>query len=364
MRLRSINLVHVVLMAAAMAGCAQRHDSANEVTDTNTNWLVACDADSTCGALSCLCGRCTISCERTSECARFGEAAACEQPATSECSSRALCVLADATASTSHSGLDAACTDSDCGVASSEARGSDSKPSLSTTGEASSVATLSSTDSANASTVSAPNDSLSSAPPDASTLETTAAESTASTDDCAEAIDEGPCSDEGASCGGPCTDECQFCNLLRCSGGQWQRLEAFPAPCVECGDALDCNTLDSYCHVVDGATYSCESYPAACSDDHTCACLEAQVEGVCSDQDSKVTVASGTSVVDQCSCTVWLSGSGWCQDITGPDGGAFSVEWVCGAQTEVNALLNAECEVMPTGAERWCCPASFQPTCQ
>jgi hypothetical protein len=171
------------------------------------------------------------------------------------------------------------------------------------------------------------------------------------------------CRGEGVICGS-CTNPCQFCNLLRCTDGTWQAMEVFPAPCMECGDALDCNTLDSYCSVVDGATYSCESYPSACSGDHSCACLESEVEGLCSGQDSEFTVASGADIVEQCSCTVRLSGSDWCAEVNGPDGGAYSVEWVCDAQTELSATLDSECTVLATDAARWCCPPAFEPTCQ
>ena len=42
------------------------------------------------------------------------------------------------------------------------------------------------------------------------------------------------CSPEGLSCG-MCTDPCQFCNLLKCTGGKWSHLEAFPAVCDDGG---------------------------------------------------------------------------------------------------------------------------------
>lgn len=44
------------------------------------------------------------------------------------------------------------------------------------------------------------------------------------------------CSVEGRVCGGPCTDPCQFCNVLMCEGGHWTWMEAFPDP--NCGDAV------------------------------------------------------------------------------------------------------------------------------
>jgi hypothetical protein len=51
------------------------------------------------------------------------------------------------------------------------------------------------------------------------------------------------CSPEGLSCGGPCSDPCQFCNIIRCEKGKWQRLEAHPDP--SCRDA-GTPTLDAY----------------------------------------------------------------------------------------------------------------------
>lgn len=40
-----------------------------------------------------------------------------------------------------------------------------------------------------------------------------------------------PCSPEGKACGGACANPCEFCNVLRCQLGKWERLEVFPAPC-------------------------------------------------------------------------------------------------------------------------------------
>src|SRR5262249_49694304 len=40
------------------------------------------------------------------------------------------------------------------------------------------------------------------------------------------------------TCGGDrCTNECSFCNLVRCTGGTWTQEEAFPNP--NCNDASD-----------------------------------------------------------------------------------------------------------------------------
>lgn len=56
-------------------------------------------------------------------------------------------------------------------------------------------------------------------------------------DSCAGAVEGAPCSMEGQSCGGPCTDPCRFCNIFRCASGHWTRLEIFPMPCTDGGGA-------------------------------------------------------------------------------------------------------------------------------
>ena len=43
-----------------------------------------------------------------------------------------------------------------------------------------------------------------------------------------------PCSVDGTYCNTGCEDQCQFCNIVMCSEGVWQNLEAPPAPCLEC----------------------------------------------------------------------------------------------------------------------------------
>jgi hypothetical protein len=52
---------------------------------------------------------------------------------------------------------------------------------------------------------------------------------------CASAVAGAACSVAGQACGGPCSDPCQFCNILRCEGGRWTRLEVFPMPCTDSG---------------------------------------------------------------------------------------------------------------------------------
>jgi hypothetical protein len=61
---------------------------------------------------------------------------------------------------------------------------------------------------------------------------------------CAGVTEGAACSVEGQGCGGPCSDPCQFCNLYRCTGGRWGRLEVFPQPCVDSG-AADAGPADS-----------------------------------------------------------------------------------------------------------------------
>jgi hypothetical protein len=42
------------------------------------------------------------------------------------------------------------------------------------------------------------------------------------------------CAQAGASCSSGCADQCEFCNILSCEAGTWQRVEVFPAPCLSC----------------------------------------------------------------------------------------------------------------------------------
>lgn len=44
------------------------------------------------------------------------------------------------------------------------------------------------------------------------------------------------CANEGEFCSPGCTDQCQFCNIVQCTGGTWQSLEAPPAPCLDCAE--------------------------------------------------------------------------------------------------------------------------------
>ena len=99
---------------------------------------------------------------------------------------------------------------------------------------------------------------------------------------CATATENAACTVDGATCGGPCTDVCQFCNLLRCMSGRWQRMESAPAPCFTCGPDLRCQGFAQYCAVTTGgalgagSSYRCTALPAACQTTPTCACLQTQ----------------------------------------------------------------------------------------
>ncbi len=91
-------------------------------------------------------------------------------------------------------------------------------------------------------------------------------------------------------CGGEsCTNACQFCNILRCTSGRWQRMESFPAPCFACGTSgLRCQTNAEYCSSFIGGvpgsqpSYGCVAVPAACRPTPTCSCLQGQnIAGTC-----------------------------------------------------------------------------------
>src|SRR5262245_35113679 len=105
----------------------------------------------------------------------------------------------------------------------------------------------------------------------------------AATDGCTNAVDGAPCDDEGASCGGPCTDPCSFCNIVTCQLGTWQHMEVFPAPCFDCGTERRCMAQSTYCDVshsdIGGEPdiYTCMPMPSACSADPTCACIGGHV---------------------------------------------------------------------------------------
>lgn len=69
----------LIFVGLSVVGC---HRS-GEVHDSNSNWLVRCEAASDCEVGDCICGVCTDSCKRASDCALVkGREAVCLDPAT------------------------------------------------------------------------------------------------------------------------------------------------------------------------------------------------------------------------------------------------------------------------------------------
>ncbi len=362
--------VAVALGMFLLLGCGKRQEAAGGVTDTNTNWLKSCESDSVCGDLQCLCGVCTIACERNQECSHLADEASCQPPSRQGCSAQLLCGLPeDPTASGDGgcSGSPPACATA-CGqtqapqceegawVCSELTADCSGETDPVTSGVPSGVSSL------GLSATSSEQQTETSSIAGISSVESVDTGSTDTmTNDCAEGT---PCDEVGLICGEPCTDACQFCNRLYCSGSVWQRVEAFPAPCFDCGETMTCNALETYCHVDGGMRYSCEPYPTECVSDRTCSCLESQMEGVCTSNGEELVVETGTADLDVCSCAVWYSGSDWCD----AESGTQSVEWVCDLQSDAIGALNTDCEALPTtdleDQGRWCCSATFTPVCE
>jgi hypothetical protein len=73
-----LGVAFAALLVGAALGGGCGGQAGTTATDTNTNWLRACDKDADCGsALSCLCGVCTVTCESTSECRSVGGRGVC-----------------------------------------------------------------------------------------------------------------------------------------------------------------------------------------------------------------------------------------------------------------------------------------------
>jgi hypothetical protein len=65
-----------MLLLGLAAACAQTHGSPE--LGTNTNWLKPCATDSECsGGTSCLCGVCTLACDRDNQCGALNERTQC-----------------------------------------------------------------------------------------------------------------------------------------------------------------------------------------------------------------------------------------------------------------------------------------------
>lgn len=127
------------------------------------------------------------------------------------------------------------------------------------------------------------------------------------------------CGVEGASCGSEhCTDPCQFCNILMCTGGVWQHLEAHPDPaCFEdtscpgadCAEAPDVDPdpqpdvfTDSYCPGAD-----CAEAPDLVPD----------AEDPCANQGCGETPICGQDCGAECGCCGCSTGQTFCGDYDG-----------------------------------------------
>jgi len=115
---------------------------------------------------------------------------------------------------------------------------------------------------------------------------------------CGSAMLDGPCTVNGAFCGGPCGDVCGFCNLLECRDGTWGGVEVGPAPCFDCGSER-CQADVQYCsRTISGVpggddSFACADPPEDCRSMVTCACLmTAGVAGDCDEPNpGEVTVS-------------------------------------------------------------------------
>jgi len=88
MNSRILTLPRLLLALSALAlGCEP--PAPGPQGDSHTNWLRTCDADRDCGALSCVCGVCTLTCASAADCASV-EGASCLPP--SQSSNATLCV--------------------------------------------------------------------------------------------------------------------------------------------------------------------------------------------------------------------------------------------------------------------------------
>jgi len=68
----------IALSALAVTACTDDKRSGDPHVDSQTHWLISCQDNATCGdGLSCLCGVCTLACDRDSACAPTDGATAC-----------------------------------------------------------------------------------------------------------------------------------------------------------------------------------------------------------------------------------------------------------------------------------------------
>lgn len=71
-----------------------------------------------------------------------------------------------------------------------------------------------------------------------------------------------PCNTEGSSCNTGCENQCEFCNVVQCTGGVWEGLEVFPAPCLDCPGICEF-TVQPMC---DGGPPDLDTCVAGCMD--------------------------------------------------------------------------------------------------
>ncbi len=76
MRIDNLHWLTLLAVLTGLLGCLKANEAPQ--VGTNTNWLKACASDAECANdRSCLCGVCTLSCERDEQCASVHEATTC-----------------------------------------------------------------------------------------------------------------------------------------------------------------------------------------------------------------------------------------------------------------------------------------------
>jgi hypothetical protein len=105
-----------LLIAGAVGSCGKAADEEPLQIDSNTNWLMRCDADEQCsGSLRCYCGQCSQPCAESDECSRLA-GAECASSGGAVCAAQpsagGLCVLG--CSDDAECGPDFSCTESQC----------------------------------------------------------------------------------------------------------------------------------------------------------------------------------------------------------------------------------------------------------
>jgi hypothetical protein len=75
--------------------------------------------------------------------------------------------------------------------------------------------------------------------------------------------------------------------------GVWQRFEAPPAPCFDCGTNVRCQSYETYCRIDRGAALveECVPVPTECDTNVTCMCLgPLNAPASCSGDEGEITV--------------------------------------------------------------------------